>query len=247
MVGECPSRLHASTRPRSAGFSTFVNPSTGPSRSWLGAPTSRSTSSTTALARTTAPAVRRRPDPPPPSKGSRPPRPLPSPFPDVCRVWSRVADKFGHVRADRAHYSVPIEHAYRPVVLKLFHDRVEIAVQDRVIAVHERSFEEGDKVLDPLHVLPLLYCKHRAIPEATALQGWQLPAVFHALRQALRQETRKPDQEWVRVLLLLREHPMSAVAAAAEEALRLGSTLMRWSRCCYATSGALPSTPLSRS
>ena len=150
-------------------------------------------------------------------------RPLPSHVPDACRVWSRVADKFGHVRADRAHYSVPIEHAYRPVVLKLFHDRVEIAVQDRVIAVHDRSFKEGGKVLDPLHVLPLLYRKHRAVPEATALQGWQLPAVFHALRQALRQETRKPDQEWVRVLLLLREHPMSAVAAAAEEALRLGS------------------------
>lgn len=150
-------------------------------------------------------------------------RPLPSHEPETCRVRSLVADKFGHVRIDRVQYSVPIEHAYQAVTAKLFHDRVEIAARDRVVAIHTRSFEEGDKVLDPLHVLPLLQHKHRAVPEATALQGWDLPPIFHEIRAALRQETRKPDQEWVRVLLLLRDHPLAAVAAASEEALRRGS------------------------
>ena len=150
-------------------------------------------------------------------------RPLPAHPPETCRVLSRVADKFGHVRVQRAHYSVPIEHAYRPVTVKLFHDQVRIAVADQVVAVHPRSFEEGTKVLDPLHVLSLLARKHRAIPEATALQDWQLPAVFSELREALRAETRKPDREWVRVLLLAKEFPLAAVAAAAEEALQRGS------------------------
>lgn len=55
-------------------------------------------------------------------------------------------------------------------------------------------------MLDPRHVLPLLQRKHRAVPGATALQQWDMPEVFLRLRAALRERTRKPDQEWVRVL-----------------------------------------------
>lgn len=150
-------------------------------------------------------------------------RPLPAHLPEACRVLSRTADKFGHVRVQRASYSVPIEEAYRPVTVKLFHDRVRIAVADRVVATHARSFEEGAHVLDPLHVLPLLARKHRAVPEATALQDWKLPGVFRELRGALRAHTRKPDQEWVRVMLLTREHALETVAAAARNALERGS------------------------
>ena len=55
-------------------------------------------------------------------------RAMPAHLPDTCRVVARVADKFGHVRVDHITYSVPIRHAYRPVWVKLYHDRVAIAV-----------------------------------------------------------------------------------------------------------------------
>jgi transposase len=150
-------------------------------------------------------------------------RPLPAQPPATCRVLAAVADKFGQVRVDRSTYSVPIEQAYQPVWVKLFSDRVELAVKGRVVAAHERSFQPGTYVLDPFHVLPLLERKHRAVAEATALQGWKLPVAFRQLREALRQTTRRPDQEWVRVLRLMETHGEVEVEAAVQEALAAGS------------------------
>ena len=65
-------------------------------------------------------------------------RALPEHLPATCRVVARVADKFGHVRVDHVTYSVPIRHAYRPAWVKLYHDRVAIAVGAEVVAQHRR-------------------------------------------------------------------------------------------------------------
>jgi transposase len=150
-------------------------------------------------------------------------RPLPAHMPESCRVLPRVADKFGHVRLDKVTYSVPIEMAYRPVLAKLFHDRVEIVVAAEVVARHIRSFEQGRLVLDPRHVLPLLTRKLRAVSEASALQPGCLPAVFFELREALRDCTRKADQEWVSVLRLLQQHAQDDLELAVRQALQRGS------------------------
>jgi transposase len=146
-------------------------------------------------------------------------RPLPASMPDTCRFASRVVNKFGHVRLDGIDYSVPIRFAYRPVMLKAFYDRVEIVAADAVVASHVRDFRQGAKVLDPLHVLSLLEKKHRAVPEATAIQQWKLDPVFHELRERLRPLVRKPDREWISILRLLEEHPQERVAAAVREAI----------------------------
>ena len=148
-------------------------------------------------------------------------RPVPAHEPESCRTLARVADKFGHVRFDSGTYSVPIDCAYRPVLLKVFAERIEIARDADVVARHDRSFVRGAMVLDPLHVLPLLEQKSRAACEATALRG--LPAVFEELRLALVGRTRHPDREWVQVLRLAETHGMAALEAAAREALARGS------------------------
>jgi transposase len=148
-------------------------------------------------------------------------RPVPAHEPESCRTLARVADKFGHVRFDTASYSVPIDVAYRPVLLKVFAERIEIARDADVVARHERSFVKGALVLDPLHVLPLLEQKSRAAREATALRG--LPLVFEELRLALVGRTRHPDREWVQVLRLAEAHGMAALEGAAREALARGS------------------------
>jgi transposase len=150
-------------------------------------------------------------------------RPLPVHAPETCRVLAKVADKFGRIRIDRSHYSVPIEHAYRPVTCKLFHDRVVIATAGHVVATHVRSFEHGTQVIEPRHVLRLLERKYRAIAESTAIQQWALPPVFEELRERLRREVRKPDREWVGVLRLLEEHGEEDVEAAVKEALVRGT------------------------
>ncbi|MCP4003666.1 MAG: IS21 family transposase [bacterium] len=150
-------------------------------------------------------------------------RPLPDHRPETCRVLTCVANKYGQVHVDRSTYSVPVCHARRPVTVKLFHDQVVIACGGEVVARHERTFREGSTIIDPLHVLELLEKKHRAVSESTAIQQWQLPQVFHQLRAELHGRTRKPDQEWVRILRLLEEHPPSLVELAVTGAIERGS------------------------
>ncbi len=146
-------------------------------------------------------------------------RAMPVHLPATCRVVARVADKFGHVRVDHVTYSVPIRHAYRPVWVKLYHDRVAVAVGAEVVAQHARAFCRGAKVLDAFHVLPLLERKHRAVAEATALVDWRLAPVWRQVRAELARHTRKPDQEWVRMLRLMETHPAAAVERAVTAAL----------------------------
>ena len=148
-------------------------------------------------------------------------RPLPAHLPDACRTLPRVIDKFGHLLVDGVRYSVPIEHAYRPGLLRLFHDRIEVQVEGATVCSHVRSFRRGENVLDPRHVLRLLERKHRAAGEATALEG--LPEAFHELRRALRERTRQPDREWIAVLQLLEQHTQEEVEAAVVRAQERGS------------------------
>lgn len=150
-------------------------------------------------------------------------RPLPSRRPETCRTVPCVVNKHGHVRIDCNTYSLPIEHAHGSAWGKIYHDRIEIAVGTEVVARHERRFGKGKSRLEPRHVLRLLEHKHRAVPEATALQSWDLPPAFHAIRNELRERTRKPDQEWVRILRLTEEHPLEDVTQAVEAALKAGT------------------------
>ena len=63
--------------------------------------------------------------------------------PETCRVEARVVDTFGHVRADRVTDSVPTRYAYRPVWVKLYHDRVAVAAGTEVVARHVRACRAG--------------------------------------------------------------------------------------------------------
>ncbi len=146
-------------------------------------------------------------------------RPLPAHLPDTCRVLAVTANKFSEVRVDRVSYSVPEAFAWRSLLARVYHDRVEVVDRDRFIARHPRSFQAGTRVLNPRHYLRVLAHKSRAVPEAVALKGWKLPAVFHELRRALAGKTRNPDREWIQVLGLLEEHPEPVVVAAVEGAL----------------------------
>jgi hypothetical protein len=140
-------------------------------------------------------------------------------MPETARVVPCVSDKYAIVTLDRARYSVPSDLARRAMVAKLRWDKVEAFDGAELVALHARSYVEGAHVLDALHILRILERKHRAIPESTAIAQLNLSPVFHALRVALRGKVRKPDREWVRVLLLSEEHSMEEFESAASAAL----------------------------
>ena len=90
-------------------------------------------------------------------------------------------------------------------------------------------------------LLPVLERKHRAVPEATALQDWALAPVWQQVRTALRQQTRKPDQEWVRMLRLLETYPRPRPSSPATHP---GS---RPCACCCASGRLAPGPRSARS
>lgn len=128
-------------------------------------------------------------------------RPRPPRLPECARVAPCVADKYATVTVDRVRYSVPSEIARRALLAKLYWGTVEIVDGDVVVARHARSYAEGAWVLDAMHVLRLLERKHRAIGESTAIAQMKLRRLIE-LRVVLRGKVRKPDREWVWVLLL---------------------------------------------
>src|SRR5262245_4632133 len=146
-----------------------------------------------------------------------------APF-DACVVQAGCVDKYQTVRFDRNRYSVPRTCAFRGVTVKGYVDRVEVVADGAVVARHARSYGHGEQVLDPVHYLAALDRRPAALDHAPVLRDWKLPEPFARLRQALAQihGPLAGARQYVRVLQLLAEHPLSAVQEAVEAALHIG-------------------------
>ncbi|MGE0409065.1 MAG: IS21 family transposase [Amphiplicatus sp.] len=149
-------------------------------------------------------------------------RNLPGGTYEACDRRSGQANSSGLVRYRLIDYSMPSAYAHRQVLIKGFVDKVVISSGTEEIARHERSYEQGDIVFDPLHYLALLEKKPGALDQAAPLQGWTLPECFAEFRR--RAEGRMcagGKREYIQVLRLLETFRIELVERAVLEALRL--------------------------
>ena len=151
-------------------------------------------------------------------------RPLPAKLPAAC--VSRVAkvNRRQQVRFAGNWYSVPPRYVGQLVTVRAYVFRVEIAWQDQVVASHSRSYGREEEVLDPHHYLPVLLKKPGAFLRATPILRWPLPPVYEAYHRQLRErrEGQGGTREYIRILMLLQDHPLPAVTAAVEQAAAVG-------------------------
>lgn len=153
-------------------------------------------------------------------------RKLPAaPF-DACRIQAGQADSESLVRFDNNDYSVPVEYAHHPVLIKGYADRVELCYGPKVIAVHPRCWEKEKQLLDPMHYLSLVERKPGSLDYARPLEKWGLPEVFDVLRRRLEEEHRQTDpgegtREYIRVLRLLERVSPGELTKAIEQALSM--------------------------
>jgi hypothetical protein len=93
-----------------------------------------------------------------------------------------------------------------------------LAADGKAVAEHERSFEKGRYILDPLHYLPLLERKPGALRNGRPFLNWDLPAPIRKVWEYLR---RYPD--WDRqmsvILSAIPEYGIEAVGVACEMSL----------------------------
>jgi hypothetical protein len=133
-------------------------------------------------------------------------------------------DKYQTVQFDRNRYSVPRRWAFRVVSVKGYVDRVDVVGDGAVIASHGRSYQRGEKVLDPLHFLGTLERKPAALDHAPVYRDWRLPSAFAELRRSLegRLGSCVGTRHYIRVLQLLANHPLDRVEAVVAGCLSRG-------------------------
>ena len=142
--------------------------------------------------------------------------PLPAvPF-AACREESTHVSKQMLVRFDCNDYSVPTEQAHRPCVVRGFVDRVQIEVDHEPVALHPRSYGQGEFVLEPLHYLKLLERKPGSLDNARPFKQTQWGEELCSMRKEL--EYRQPGgagtKQFIEILQLALAYPMEAVQRA---------------------------------
>ena len=138
---------------------------------------------------------------------------------EACRIESGQANSLALVRFDTNDYSVPVEYAYHPVVVKGYADRVVVGYGSKTIAEHPRCWEKEQAVFNPIHYLPLLKRKPGSLDYALPLQDLGLPGCFEVLRRRLEQEPDQGVREYIRVLQLLETSSLDEVTQAVEKGL----------------------------
>jgi len=128
-------------------------------------------------------------------------------------------DKYQTVHYDSNRYSVPRPWAFRAATVKAYVDHIEIVADGGVVARHERCYQRDQQILDPLHYLATLGRRPAALDHSRVYRDWRLPPEFTDLRQALEQRhgPSAGARQYIRVLQLLAQHPISRV----QQAIRL--------------------------
>lgn len=141
--------------------------------------------------------------------------PLPEKLPPACVSRLAKVNRRQQVRFGGNWYSVPPEYVGRVVTVHAYVFRVTMAHQDRGIASHVRSYGREEEVLDPHHYLPVLLKKPGAFARATPILKWPLPAVYEAYYRQLqeRREGSGGTREYIRILMLLKDHPLPQITA----------------------------------
>jgi len=127
---------------------------------------------------------------------------------------------------DTNRYSVPVDKAYRHLVIQAYPFRVDILHMDTVIASHPRCYGREQDIFDPLHYLPLLEQRPGAFEHAKPIRRWrkEWPPVYERFLERLQEQglNGRSIREFVQVLKLHRDHPARLVAQAVEQALEYG-------------------------
>jgi hypothetical protein len=153
---------------------------------------------------------------------------LPLPARDFdCAVNKAVGlNPYSQVEFETNRYSVPVEKAYRNLVLRAYPFRVEIIHLDQVIASHARCYDREQDILDPLHYLPLLEQRPGAFVHAQPIRRWRQawPPVYERLLARLQAQERngRGIREFIRVLKLHQTYAPQLVLQAVEQALAYG-------------------------
>jgi len=125
------------------------------------------------------------------------------------------------VHFDRNRYSVPCEYANKLVSVRVYAERLVLAVDGRAVAEHAREFGTGRHVLNPMHYLALLERKPGALRNGRPFREWDLPGPIEAVQKRI-QSYPDWDRQMMHILSAIPHYGLEAVSVACETALESG-------------------------
>jgi transposase len=155
-------------------------------------------------------------------------RPLPS-VPFKCsRTYIVQSNNLLLFQHDRNHYSVPHTYGVRKLRIETYVDRIEVYDIGKLITVHDRCYNYGEKIMKLEHYLPVIATKPRASKNALVVR--KLPQIYQKLRMFL---CSKPEgyREFAKILLLNQEHNFEEVLSAIEESFAIKSPSLATIQC----------------
>jgi len=139
----------------------------------------------------------------------------------ACKEVSTTATKQSLVHFDTNFYSVPVEYAHHPVVLKGFVDRVRIYHAGEEVACHTRCYGNQEFVLNPYHYIPMLKRKPGGIHNARPFKGEPWGKAFTEMRRELEYRYGgEGTKKFIRILLLFTEFPIGDVKRAVRACVK---------------------------
>jgi len=150
-------------------------------------------------------------------------RPLPAQRYACCTTRQVQLTPYSQVVFETNRYSVPAEKGRVTLTLRAYAFQIEVLHQAEVIARHERCYDHGQDVFNPLHYLSLLAKRPGAFEYAKPLREWRAewPAVYEQVLAQLRETW--PDgrgiREFIDILQLHKQHSPDLIAQALREAL----------------------------
>ncbi len=130
-----------------------------------------------------------------------------------------VVTKTSMVTVDRVRYSVPVTYVGRTLRAESFVDSLEVFDGSSRVAIHARSYNRKDTVLDLAHYLDAFERKPRAALSCAALGS--ADPVFTTVRD-MALHTPDGHHTFARVLLLARELGLERLAGALRSAIGTG-------------------------
>ena len=149
------------------------------------------------------------------------------PLPDFAfsnlETYAGKVDKYATVIVDKNHYSVPFRYTGLKVKMVGYVDHVDIYYGSKKIASHKRVYGNNKWQLEPFHYLELILLRPQAFESARPIKEWrkEWPECLEMLLRHFceKQGQSKGTKEFIRVLMLFKEHDKREVISAVEEAV----------------------------
>jgi hypothetical protein len=151
--------------------------------------------------------------------------PLPArPF-DPAVNHGGLVDNYCTVTLKDSHYSVPPKYVGKGLTIRAYWDRLEITDGLTLVAVHPRTYQKDEYVLQPEHYLDLLQRRPHAVPYARPLLQHAWPDGYWEFYQKMVQHLGPgpAGRDFIRILKSHVKYGATLVGNAIKESASLGS------------------------